>query len=882
MGSDTVAKTVWCQDEHMDQGGSEESNTKEANSQTVWYDNDEQTHEQLKQTKWDLSSAQKFDESSSQLLEKGLSSHQLCSALSQPHAAGAQPAPSHGLATQRQEVEGSRQEEEVGPDWQEGGEEGGSEEVWNRETTHTRKNSETADLEEWGEEKPEEREAKGRKKRRRRRKTRSSEAKLSSSSSIESYNQYETHTEQGTSLNCQCEAKDQTGRTHIHAPTISEPTRFGEEADEDAMHLPSQTESQTRGSQSDCAVVTSEPTGTRPANHGGPGQAEPVVAQTLETKESSMESVSIPEPDHFNSTVAASELAEMSIKKADGADFNLGQPEGKDLFGPTEVDLKESPTVDDMESKALSKHGCRTVAVVSEDTTGLVESNFPKELPVKVTASTEITEDLLLVVFPGENKLNAQSEDKPVQPVTFMEKPFVESVHPSTAQCLPCEGTADVRPLEIQEGSPETTHCSSSEMLRDLQLKEENRHEPWVGEEEGEDTSWKRTSEESDYGEMDSDMEKRQNLKLSSLKREDLSNDDLVITAVAVVTVAIASAVARVELSQQLAGKLPECPGTGSSIPALVQDATVPTDKQSVETMNGLDSGAQAHGSVLESVKSEPKAETLVHKEEIQSEATLINIFPLQLSEDHKVLPVNISPLPETHDGIIVKVDGQGHMQLQNQLPCVPLDTGQQSEFDTATANPARFKHSPQEQSACQTQKDDLLSSLHAENKETPLATTDGHVPVQSLSGEAVGQGQEREQDSKTHVSHAEEHDRDPQSESLHEGDSHTLPLWSSEACPVVLCHTPPATDSSPEEPSAPTNTQLVEWQPCEAEEDSQPVTGTCQSQANGPVAVDDVCDKDSLDVVDGWRHREKQKLDLIEEARKDMFNVQDTPQKGK
>ncbi|XP_055365360.1 A-kinase anchor protein 13-like isoform X4 [Betta splendens] len=885
MESDTVANTIWYQGEHMDQGGIEASNRQEVNSQTVWYDYDEQTQEQLKKTKWDLSFPQKYDKSPSQLLEQGFSSHQLCSALSQPHAAGAQPALSHGLATQRQEVQGSRQEEEVGPDWQEGGEE----EVWNRESTHSRKNSETADLEEWGEEKPEEREAKGRKKRRRKKwKRRSSEAKLSSSSSVESYNQNETHTEKGTSLNCQSKAKDQTERTHVCSLTFSEPTWVGEEADKDTMHLPSQT----RGShQPDCAVITSESSCTRPTNHAGPDQAEPVLSQTLEIKEPLMdESVSIHGSDHFDldSTVAASELCDMSIKKADGEEINPGQPKGNDVFGPTELDLKghTSPTVDDMESNALSPHQCRTVAVAPGEPTVLVECNFPKELPIKTTGPTGLTEDLLLVVFPEENKVDAQSEDKPVQPVNLMEKPsgLMESVHPSIAQCLPCEGTADVRPLEIQEGSPETTHCLSSNMLRDLQLKEENRHEPLAGNEDGKETSWRRDNRDCRVmdSEVLSSVEQGQNLEFPPSKTEHLSNDDLVITAAAVVTVAIASAMARIELSQQLSS------ATGSSISTLVQDTNEPIDKHShAKLSNDLDS--DSHDSVSETLESQPKTKTLcsplVPKEKIQSETIVSEVFPCLLSDHHKLLQVNMSPLPETHERITAEVDSQGHIQPQVQPPCPPLDTGQESELDTATADTlSKANNSPQDQSAGQTHRDGLSSALH----ETHPAATDGSDPAPSLTGEAVGQGHEHEKASperpvnKTDGSHVEEHESDPQLvEHLHDGEILTLPLLPSPALLAVL--SPPVTDPCPEELEALACTESEELQLCEWPEDSKPVTGTFQSEGNEPFAVDDVCDEDcaSLELVDGWNRSEGEKLELVEEARKDMLTVQDTPQKG-
>ncbi|XP_034052319.1 uncharacterized protein LOC117532853 isoform X2 [Gymnodraco acuticeps] len=174
-GLDTVAHTVWYQGENLDQGADEACNREEVRSQSVWYDSDtpdQSKHEQLEQgmreqEECDLGSAQASGLSSLQLLDQGLAFHQLSSALSQPHAAGTQPALSHGPRAQRREVHGSQPEEEVGPEWKEGGVEGDGEEVSNRDTSHSRKSSETADIEE-GEEKQGSG-AKGRKKRRKKR-----------------------------------------------------------------------------------------------------------------------------------------------------------------------------------------------------------------------------------------------------------------------------------------------------------------------------------------------------------------------------------------------------------------------------------------------------------------------------------------------------------------------------------------------------------------------------------------------------------------------------------------------------------------------------------------------------------------------------------------
>lgn len=647
-GPEMVAKTVWYQDENIDQGISEDWNRKD--SRSVWYDSDtkdQRKHEQLeqgmsKQKECDLSSPQASGLSSPQLLEQGFSSHQLSAALSQPHAAGTQPALSHGPGAQRREVHRSQREEEVGPDWKEGGVKGDGEEVSNRETTYSRKSSETADIEEGGEEKQgsEEKGAKARKKRRKKRGKRGgTEAKLSSSSSIESQSQIEIQTqrEQVTNLSTQSEtaseAKDKTGRADIQSPRVSEPTRQ-EEADKDAMHLPSQTEGQTR----DCDVTNSDPSYTTPefspTDHGRTDLTQVTASQTLQTKElSEGESMNFHGPDDFN--------LHFTVRQADTEEITVVQPLGMEVFDATEVELKgiASPvqqTMDNIESKALSENEDLKVAVASMDGTGLVESNCPKELPVKHSDPTEFTEDSFLVEFPEQNTQHVQSvySEKPVKPMEPMGRHigFMESVHPTEAGCLPFEGRADVSPLQKGEGRAETTqreyleHCLASEMLRDQRLKEEKRNKLWVGEEEaGEERSWERRGEENDTGMVHCK-------ELSSIDREQEQNysEDLVATAVAVVTVAIASALASIELSQQLADNRSEGQESASKEPAndppLAEEPNVPTD-----TLN------QLADSLLNTVQSAQLSAQPMNKEDCQ----LLGMTPTE-TENQLIEPTDL------------------------------------------------------------------------------------------------------------------------------------------------------------------------------------------------------------------------------------------------
>lgn len=778
-GSETVAKTVWYQGGNLEQGANEDWNRKEVNSQSVWYDSDtmdQKNHEQLEQgmreqKECDLRSPQASGLISAQLLEQGLSSRQLSAAPSQPHAAGTQPAQSHGPGAQRREVHGSQREEEVGPDWKEGGVEGDREEVSKRETTYSRKSSETADIEEGGGEKQgsEEKGAKGRKKRRKKRGKRGgADTKLSSSSSIESQSQIEIQTqrEQVTNLNTQSETKDKTGRADVQSPSASEPTRR-EEADKDAMHLPSQTEGQSRDAHGpDCDVTNLDPsciaTEFSPTDHGRTDLTEVTASQILETKElSEDESVNVHGPDDFNqhSTVTALELCEMDITKADIEVITTVQPTGKEVLDPTELELKEiaSPVqqkVDNVESAALSEDDYLTVAgkaVASVDRTGLMESNCPKELPVKHSDPIESTEDSFLVEFPERNTQHVQSSgsNKPVQPVDPMGNPvgLMESACPTEAGGLPFEGTANVSPLQIREGRAEATpreyleHCLASEMLRDQQHKEEKRNELWVGEEEaGKERNWERMSEDRN----DSGMVHGKELSSIDRGKEQNYNEDLVATAVAVVTVAIASAMASIELSQQLAVHQSDSQESASNNPALAPidtlnqladdlrntvQSTQPsaqlmnkencqlvamtpaeTEQSHIEPSDQFTSKEQVNIGILEesnSVVFQCNTETeklpatqrssnqqanlglsadtpslsQLDKEAIQKETTQNKLPTCSLPEEEdNLLQVNMKPLPEANEMITTEAQTEIQLREESLFSCPVIDTGQHPE----------------------------------------------------------------------------------------------------------------------------------------------------------------------------------------------------------
>ncbi|XP_051239077.1 A-kinase anchor protein 13 isoform X3 [Dicentrarchus labrax] len=944
-GQETLAKTVWYQDKNIDQSVSEDWNRKELNSQSVWYDGDtmdQRRHLQQgmrEQKECDLSSFQASGLSSPQLLEQSLSSHQLSAALSQPHAAGTQPALSHGPGAQRREVQGSQREKEVGPDWKEGGLEGDREEVNNRETTYSKKSSETVGIEEGGKEKEgsEEKGANGRKKRRKKRGKRGgTEAKLSSGSSVESqsHTEIQTQREEETNLNAlsetESEAKDKTGRADVQSPGASELIQR-EEADKDAMHLPSQTESQSRDTHGfDCVVTNSDPSYTTPdfspTDDGRTDLTEVTASQTLEIKEDA--SMKFHGPDDFNlhSTVIASELGEIDIRKADTEGITTVQLIIKEVH-PTELEFKGitcpvQQTMHNVESKALSENEDLAVAgevVASGDRTGLVELNCPKELPVKHSGSTEFTQDLFLIEFPEQNIQHEQyvDLDKPVQPVDPMGRPegFMESVHSTEAEGLPFEGTADVSPLQKGEGRAETTqreyleHCSASEMLRDQQHKEEKKNELWVGEEEaGKEGNW--MSEENDsrvtHGKMLSsiDSEKEQNY-----------NEDLVATAVAVVAVAIASAIS-IELRHQLADNQSERRESASRETAfyqpLAQDGKVPTD-----TLN------QLADNLLSTVQSTQLSAQLMDE----------NCQLLAETENQHIELSHIEPTDQfaSREQVYVEILSEECNTETEKLPAAWPSSNQQAHLDLSVlADTPSLTQLDKVFTLCSLPKEDSLLQVNmiplpdANEMITTVVVSQGHgqtkIQLQEESQPScpvVDTGQQPEA-SDTYCLDSEENPRpavcrDPQNQSFchkesgiqehendpqldgqvkkpHKEESPTVPFLCGSTLPVTPCDLTPIADPSPKEPTAPVNVETGEYQLCPADMKLVPAipleacTATLQDKGQESVAMDNEegvfegLDKDSgtLDTVDGWKEMQK-KIKSEGGARKERDTVEDT-----
>uniref|UniRef100_UPI0037E78F37 A-kinase anchor protein 13-like isoform X2 n=1 Tax=Semicossyphus pulcher TaxID=241346 RepID=UPI0037E78F37 len=905
--------TMWYQGENLEQAAGEDWNKKEVNSQTVWYDTDTQDqreHEQLEQRE-----KEECDVSPPQLLEQALSSHQPSAALTQPHAAGTQPAASHGPAAQRREVHASQREEEVGPECKEGG----------RETSHSRKSSETADNEE--------REAKGRKKKRKKRGKRGgTEAKLSSSSSVESQSQTEiqTPTEPGTSL--KPGAKDQTGSADIQAPGASEPTRR-EEAGEDAMTLPSQTEGRSRDTnRPECNVTNSDPSYTTPEfSLTDPGRTG-VTAGTLETKDENMDCHG---PENLNS-YSCETAAEPEIRETDVEGNTTVQPRGKDVHDPTELELRGQggqvqQTEDNKETKALLETEGLTVSVeASDELTGLLECNSPKELPVKHSDPPRSTEDSFLVEFPEQKTQHVQSvdSDKPVQPGDPQGTPvgFMESVHPTEAGGQPREGTADVSPLLTGEGRAETAprgyleHCLASEMLRDQQHREEERGELWVVEEEaGEERVCERRSEEND-----SRMVRGQELPSSDRDRQQKHIDDLAAAAVAVVTVAVASALASIELSQQLALNQSE------SQESAAQDADVTTDtlKQPAEELLHTQASQlsaplsteqsqalawataetenkpteQPHTEANDQLASKQPAEVeisersscdtetdeqLAAQRGSNQQANLGESLPddapsfPQLDKENQTqptqntpveadgtLPANMTTLPERNDQTTAQVDSRTDTQLQeeSQLPSPVIDTGQHPEDSQLPGPDSTDSRDLREQPACQNQVEIQAERDRPQVDISQTADTDDGLPVGSVGRQVHEQSQAQEGERCEKGKEIE-----PQLDGLGktpcEGDS-----------PTVLFPCAPTLPVSPCDPPASVNVELGEHQLL-ADMPLVSVDGSRKVQDCVDGEVFEGLDKDSVDTPDGWKQRERTKTESGEEAREEKVTAEETLQ---
>lgn len=891
---ETVARTVWYQGESEEQ----DCSRKELTSQTVWYDSsevDQREHEQWEramreQKECDESSAPAPAPSSPQLLEQALSSHQLSAALSQPHAAGAQPAPSHGPGAQRREVHRSQREEEVGPDWKEGGVPGDAEKVSGRERTYSRESSEAAGVEQAGEEpEGEEKGAKGRKKRKKKRGKRGGrEAKLSSSSSLDSQSQTEVQTqgEPASSLNTQSEteteseARDRAGRAELQSQSSSEPSR-AEEAHKDAMHLPSQTKGQVHGPDV-CDVTNLGPSCTAPefspAEHGTATVADAAAPQAVETKELPQEeSTDAHGPGDISPPPAgsASELNETDLREADEGEITAMQPIEEEAADPAELESK-GPDGSPQQAAHPAEPLVENEDLTDEDRTRSLESHCPEELPVKHSDPPGLIEASFLVEFPAQNTQHVHSEvwDEPPQPADLVGE-FEKSGCAAQTVALPCEGTADVSPLEKGEGSAETTpreyleHCSAAEMLRDQRREEEKRNELWMGEEEAaeerrseEGDSWMvRRRELSLIGEED--VEEDEDFAFFERDKERKYNEDLIATAVAVVNVAIGSAIFSLELSQEEADSHAEARVWSIEKDALKhqEEARVNaggSTEPSEETERGLYPGPSEEPVLVElSAETSDLADldltALADDEEPQTQAALDN-------------PLTLCSLPK--DG-----DDQSHMRTETQLQeenepsCPVVDTGQQPE-----ASGVVELHS----------EDDLRLEEHTEAEDLSICEDEAEMPaevcVDSQPGECgpVEAEEEEEQSCGNGSSAMSSSDSDPTGDENHPAmetpfeeetpSGSTLPLSSFDSTPAADLSPEDSTRDQP--PQSPDNMASV------AED------GASLGEDQEHVAMDEV-DTHALDTVDGWKERERNRMMKTEEEAMKEVTAGDMSQTG-
>ncbi|XP_041652156.1 uncharacterized protein LOC121515446 isoform X2 [Cheilinus undulatus] len=526
---DPEAKTVWYQAEDL-----------QRDSQTVWYDSD---------------SVDPRDQGQLDQSEDRAESRQ-----SQPHAAGPQPAPSHDpAAAQRQEEQASERGEEAGRE--RGTSQGRSEE--------------------------EDRDGKSRRKRRKKRGRRGGDDKLSSSSSFESPSLTESlsptecpglsESPRPPETDPNTEERDQTG--WAAAPV----TATREEAEQDAMTLPGQTEGQ-RGDKHrpDCRVSRSDPGFISVMEDQGTDQTTGTPLKTLLTQDESVD----PESSETRSAGAAAERPETRTTDGWGQEvleLELVRHEDQDQQSRQDSEMKtedQDVTVQSSVEQTDSNGPGRSTDLQGrpgypEERPGDPEERpgDPEERPGDPEERPGDPEER-----PGDpEERPGDPEERPGDPEERPGDPegrpgdpeerpgdpeerpgdpegrpgdpegeavgFMDLERPSENDPLPCGGTADVSSLLLSgEGSAGTApveyseHCLDSEMLRGQQQAEEETEE--VGEERG----W---TEERD---------------LSVVQTEDLTldpeqkyNEELAAAAIAVVTVAVASAMASVEMSQWLA-----------------------------------------------------------------------------------------------------------------------------------------------------------------------------------------------------------------------------------------------------------------------------------------------------------------------------------------
>nr|XP_029131239.1 A-kinase anchor protein 13-like isoform X2 [Labrus bergylta] len=788
MGSET--KTLWYEGEGGDlQQGGEGG----VNSQSVWYDGDTMDTSGQEEPK------QREQEAESP-------------SAAQPHAAGPQPAPSHGpSAAQRQEVHAPQREEEAGPECRR-----------ERGASESRKSSETADNNN------EEREPKSRRKRRKKRGRRGS-----SGSSIESH--------RGPEADLNPEQEDQTG-------TVPEATTR-EEAEQDAMTLPGQTEGRSSVSSPEVAVT----------DERGTDQTRGTPVHTGDTQDVDCE------PDHSTSSCdAAAERPDITMTDGEG-----NTADGEESRGHVDLDLQ---TEEDLSVQA----SLFTDAPPSTDDSSEVE--FPELKTQRVPP------------------LDSDRVGQPVDQGAGLPG-FMDSEHPAGTGGPPCEGTADVSLLLTGEGSAETAprehsgHCLTSETMRDQQ------QEMCVGE-EGVGKERRRRSEEGDirmvHGEekssSDRDTEHKHN------------EEELAAAAVAVIAVAVASALASIELSRQLANNESEgeeSAGTERSEQEVLTDADRSLQLTSNEHRHVLASSTAEAGNTLKEQANEEQLacdteEQLAEHLHSNQQAVDTSAFTQLVTEGNQTRPegadsmlkADLKPSRRVTDEVTAEVTDEVTHKVTDEVTEEVTDevTDEVTEEVTAevteevtdevtdkvtaevteevtdevtdevtheVTHKVTHKVTDEVTDEVDTQTESELLSPVRDTEQHPEGSREQPVCLSEAGGETGLQVQEGERRDVSQVRESEA----PQLDEQVQGPSDPP------------CDSAPEADPHHEEP------------PVDVDLSEQQLSRSLSDLTRAPVGGDGE-DRDAnadMDTVDGWKERERAKKERGEEARRDEVTEEDT-----
>lgn len=846
----------------LDQGAGEES-------KSVWYDCD----------RTDVKKCDLHAHPASPLLppqlEHGYSSCQLCTTPSQPHAAGAQPAPSHGPAAQRREVHAPQPEKEVGPDWKDGGVEESRAKLSNKGSTYSRKSSAASDTERGGEQQTEaEKVAKSRKKRRQK-KGRKGGAKprLCPSSSVELKRQSETQTEQVTSC-CfllESKAKDLGHRAYVQSVAQPEPASK-EDMVKELTQLPRQTEDTGDSPEHNGDSPAFELTCACTTDQEKTDPAEVAPSQTLEGNDSAADKTIQHDLSFHHGVSDTSGLDELDTALINGEDSSTMQVIRNEAFDATELESKMA--VSPVQQTLVNEESVErpNIGKALFEQTELLDLENLKDFSL----DAQDTQPSCLMLFPEENtQLKLFDANIPKQ--TSVE---------SETSTLSCELAEDVLHLQMENertGSPEVgylLHCLACDVDTDQQQEGEKRRELFLGgEEEGEDTICNRRKENNSEKFQSSSAVGRSILEDETSSNLDLEKSisydaNLVATAVAVVSVAIASAIVCMERAQESASRKESASALGVGTPQPSDSCMLPTTEETrdilsedfhfvnetdlteeLQATEHYQTGSQTEASNL--TPSEPSSLPKRLEESPVSGAHDLVVVYSPLKED--ISEVDVEPAPEADETTEADVSGQRHMQTQGQASCPVTDTGQAPE-DVLKERLMNVDES----------KGQLLGSLLEEKdlKERAGSLLEKSPDCGDKEGgyklDCCEKTEERSETCRQTTFSAchsdcqpELHDRhSPLPETPGEGERRPSPL------PVAPCDTASVVDPGPDLPvlTVPTSVESSTFETPLSKVDM------VHGEARGSVVIDEdnlagvISDKDSVDTLDGWAGRKVEK----------------------